>query len=713
MDLMLTHILRKMKKILDFFQGSQVALLPLLIICLPSIYHVIKMLPAAVVMDVEDEVVLFFDDFTQMRSGLISTDQGAHSEYHFTEACHPVGNWQVSSFYHDRESVRAWKVFSHEGERVMAQVTNYTLRFTHPMVVAGDSLWHNYSVDLRLATPDTAQAGIAIRYQNSRRYYFVGAHRGRVVIKKVDHAHALHQPNEYVLASTTFQPPTSGFYRLKIEVEEHQIKVVLPNGESLIAEDDQYVRGRIALLADGPTYYSSIRVSCTQEESATLEKRRQEVLAVESILQQSNPTFRLHKKISIQGFGVGRNLRFGDLDNDGTLDILVGQVVHHGPQDAFSELSCLTAMTLEGQQLWRIGKPDSWKNHLTNDVAFQIHDLDGDGRTEVVYCRNQEIIVADGATGETKYKAMTPYASLNAFDRRRALDPPNRILGDCIFFADFRGKGRDQDIIIKDRYKQYWALNERLEVMWTGSCKTGHYPYAMDVDSDGKDELAIGYTLLDDDGSVIWSLDDVVTDHADGIAIVPLKMGELKVLCAASDEGMFFADLKGKILKHHYVGHAQNPIVANLRDDLPGLESLSINFWGNQGIINLYDAEGTPYKEFEPAQHGSMCLPVNWNGGSEEFFLLSANVEQGGLFDGYGRRAVRFPDDGHPDLCNAVMDIVGDARDEIVVWDTKEVWVYTQHDNPMKQEVYQPVRSPLYNYSNYQTTVSLPPEYVH
>ncbi|MBK8503506.1 MAG: hypothetical protein IPL46_15600 [Saprospiraceae bacterium] len=658
------------------------------------------------------EIVLLDDDFTGMPSGLLSTDQGAHTEYHFTEACRPIGNWQISSFYHDRESARAWKVFTHNQQRVLAQVTHYTNRFTHPMIVAGDSLWQNYRVELNLATPDTAQAGIAVRYQNSRCYYFVGVRQGNLIIKKVNHAHALYQPTETILASTVFEAPPTEFYQLMIEVEQDKIVVQLPNGEALTAKDPDFKKGKVALLADGPAYFSSIKVTCSEEESQAFNKRKLQVFNDESGLQQSNPAFKLYKKFSIQGFGVGRNLRFGDLNNDGVLDVLVGQVVHHGPQDAFTELSCLTAMTLDGEQLWRIGKPDSWKNHLTNDVAFQIHDLDGDGLTEVIYCQNQQIIVADGATGVIKYQVATPLSNLQVMDRLRALDPPDRILGDCIFFADFRGIGRDQDMLIKDRYKNYWVLNDKLELMWSGSCKTGHYPYAHDIDQDGKDELAIGYTLLDDDGTLLWTLDDQITDHADGIAIVPLKKDHLTILCAASDEGMFFTNLEGKILRHYYIGHAQNPIVANLRDDLPGLESLSINFWGNQGIINLYNSDGERYKEFEPVQHGSMCFPVNWNGSSEEFFLLSANVEQGGLYDGWGRRAVRFPDDGHPDLCNAVMDIMGDARDEIVVWDTKEVWVYTQDDNPKPQKVYQPVRSPLYNYSNYQTTVSLPPDYV-
>ena len=71
-------------------------------------------------------------------------------------------------------------------------------------------------------------------------------------------------------------------------------------------------------------------------------------------------------------------------------------------------------------------------------------------------------------------------------------------------------------------------------------------------------------------------------------------------------------------------------------------------------------------------------------------------------------RVVMFPDDGHPDLAAAVRDLTGDARDEIVLWDQERVWIYTQ-DGPFHGDrIYQPVRNPTYNDSNYRASVSLP-----
>jgi rhamnogalacturonan endolyase len=101
-------------------------------------------------------------------------------------------------------------------------------------------------------------------------------------------------------------------------------------------------------------------------------------------------------------------------------------------------------------------------------------------------------------------------------------------------------------------------------------------------------------------------------------------------------------------------------------------------------------------------------LPVNWRGDGQEFVLLSGSARHGGLIDGHLQRAVVFPDDGHPDLACYALDLTGDGRDEVVLWDEKSVWIYTQ-DRPFTgNKMYAPIRNPHYNFSNYSCIVSLP-----
>ncbi|MHC4172255.1 MAG: hypothetical protein ACYTBX_00655 [Planctomycetota bacterium] len=656
-------------------------------------------------------VVLLEDDFDTLRPGMFSAGViGAHAEYHYMPETAPQGNWVVSCFTSGTPEQRAWWVIEEDGDAMLSQTIYYKRKHSHPMVCTvaqGSEFWRDYTVSVRFCPQsDKGQSGVSFRYRNDRCYYFFGVKGRKAILKVIKHGVAHRKPYEKMLAEQQCAWKPGEFVTATIHIEGSRIRAELGNSVVLEAEDSTFAEGKVALTADVPAKFSSVKVTASAEEMKRVEKHVAAKEKEEAKLQAANPKPVVWKKFSIVEYGVGRNLRFGDLDGDGEIDILFGQVIHHGRKDRNSELSCVTAVNLDGKVLWQKGKPDPWKNHLTNDVGFQVHDIDGDGRNDAVYCMNQEIIAADGATGRVKYRKPTPLKPPGDHGEHNIFP---RILGDSLFFCDLRGLGQDRDIIFKDRYRHIWAMNDRFEVMWMGECTTGHYPFAYDIDNDGKDEVAIGYSMFDDDGTKLWSLDGKMEDHADGVAVVKFKKGaEPTLFCAASDAGAFFTDLKGNVLKRHFFGHVQNPAVANFRDDLPGLEIVSINFWGNQGIIHYFDSDGELYYDFEPVQHGSMCLPINWTGKSEEFFVLSPDVTEGGMYDGRGRRVVQFPADGHPYQCNAVLDATGDCRDEVVVWDPYELWVYTQDNNPKQGRLYKPVRNPLYNYSNYQATVSLP-----
>ncbi len=626
--------------------------------------------PADAVGKVESKNVTLLDDgFDRLSPGNLFGVVGAHAEYHYVRETEPKAGWSVSAFTSSPASQLAWKVIRENEDAVLAQTYRNKSKHTHPLVTTGDPLWTDYTVSVRFAPDDDkGRSGVTFRMHNDRNYYFFGVEGERAVLLRVQDATAFRTPAEMVLAEQTFAWKPGKYFDAVVTARGARITASMNDTLTLVAEDDSFPRGGIGLMSDPPARYTHVTVTTNDASFEALQQEKHAREAEEQRLQAENPKPVLWKSVTTRDFGVGRNLRFGDLNGDGQIDVLIGQVLHHGPKDRNSELSCLTAMTFDGDMLWQIGEPDPWKDNLTNDVGFQIHDLDGDGTNEVVYCMNMEIVVADGATGKTKYKQPTP---LMPAPTPEPYNKFPRILGDSIYFCDLRGVGRASDIILKDRYLNFWALTDRLEVEWQGACNTGHYPFAYDIDGDGKQELAIGYSLYAPDGRVLWTLDDTMHDHADGVAIVRYNGPDdsPRVMCAASDEGMFFVDTQGNVIKHHYLGHVQNPAVANFRDDLPGLETVSINFWGNQGIIHFYDANGDVYYDFEPVQHGSMCLPINWTGRDEEFFVLSPNVTYGGMYDGRGRRVVRFPADGHPDMCNAVLDITGDCRDEVVVWD--------------------------------------------
>jgi hypothetical protein len=423
-------------------------------------------------------------------------------------------------------------------------------------------------------------------------------------------------------------------------------------------------------------------------------------------LRAGNPQPKLWKKFEISKYGAGRNVRFGDLDGDGVPDMLIGQNVRKASKNSFDHISCLTAVTFDGKVLWQVGRPDPYNDVLANDTPFQIYDIDGDGKNEVVMVKDFKIQILDGRTGKLKQWVWMPKAPEDNDERPYELE-----VGDSIYFFNGDGGKRARHILVKDRYRTFWVYNNDLKLLWTGQCSSGHFPFSFDIDGDKREEVMIGYSLFTPDGKMLWSRDKELKQHSDAVAVGNYTgdpKAPLRVYSWASDEGFVVLDLQGNILKRQRIGHTQSPAIGKFRPDLPGLQLMCVNFWRNPGIITLMDAAGEILAQDEPIHSGSPMLPVNWRGDGQEFVFLSANVQDGGMIDGHLRRVVMFPNDGHPDLAAAVLDVTGDERDEIVLWDQKRVWVYTQ-DRPFTgNKIYAPVRNPDWNDSNYRTAISLP-----
>ena len=651
---------------------------------------------------------LFHDDFSHFPTGWLTNPVGmlnaAIQEYHYLpNRGVPLGKWENAICHLD-----AWIVGDEDGESYLEQqLMPGSSQFEKAIFLTGDPEWSDYAVEALvrpLALGNTA--GVVFRYHTNRHYYLFALDNGKARL-------ALHLPIEdefrvpkfQELGSVAFSYDTRSYYRLRVENNGLRIRCSVDGRPILAAADSEILKGKAGVTASGPARFRDFHVEASDEAVRNIESRIRARETELARLRADNPQPKLWKKFETPGFGAGRNVRFGDLDGDGQIDMLIAQNVPHVKGDGFDAISCLTAVNLDGKVLWQIGRPDPRNGLLTNDTPFQIHDVDGDGRNEVVLVKDFKLQILDGRTGEVKQWTWMPPAPPS---KER---PYELVNGDSIAFVNFSGDKGRHEILVKDRYEHFWIYNNRLELLWKGEGQTGHYPYPADLDGGGRDEMAIGYALWDHRGHQLWSHDRDLRDHADGIMAGNLSddpKAAPRVYASGSDEGFLMFDIRGNILKHVRAGHMQSPSVGKYRMDVPGLQYVTVNFWKNPGIITLFDWDGNILEQQEPIHTGSPMLPVNWRGDGQEFILLSGNVTEGGMVDGHLRRVVMFPDDGHPDLAANVLDVTGDARDEIVLWDQQRVWIYTQ-DRPFHgARIYKPVRNPDYNESNYRTNVSLP-----
>ncbi len=664
-----------------------------------------------------NSITLFEEDFSSFSLGPLPYDpeHSAMGEYHHYPSPGYSGSWYDPIVNYNYKGP-SWIITKPhmDGKAILEQMRVQPMgdRAALPTLAAGEKDWRDYelTVSLRPLTR-TFASGILFRYQTSMMHYALFLVEGGVELHRVE------KYERTLLGSVKADWDCDTYQELSVKARGDRFVCSLNGTPVLDVTDGRYEEGGIALSSCMPAQYARVAVTADGASHDAWKRKRSREEEETRRLGGELPRPVLWKKIDLADFGAGRQIRFGHLKGGSEMFFVICQHQRRVYKDRYPFISCMTAVSVDsGEVLWQIGEPrdDEDVIQLTTDLPFQIYDIDGDGIDEVIASWDFTLKILDGRTGQVKKEIPTP---LNREDPQKlcgiefGIHATNRLNVDAIRIVNVSGRERPSDILIKDRYARLWVYDGDLNLKWSFTHNnTGHFPYAFDFDGDGKDEIFSCYNLISPEGKRLWSL-PIEQDHTDEIVIGKFdgKGGEDRIAIVSGWEGFMLVDPRGNILRRDINGHGQRISVGNYCPEREGLEICTTTFWGNQGIIYLHDCEGNEIWHREFPGNGNMITPVNWDGSGRDLILLNGSRDLGGLMDGEGRIPVRFPDDGHPDLCAEVLDLTGDGREEIILWDRNRLWIYTQ-DRPAAAggPVYSPEKYPLYNGSNYRGEFSFP-----
>ncbi len=409
---------------------------------------------------------------------------------------------------------------------------------------------------------------------------------------------------------------------------------------------------------------------------------------------EAPPNLRLVSNIDVKDFGA-ETARLGDLDGDGLIDLLLVQSVV-----LTREITCLTALTIEGKVLWQTGKASGDNGRIYADLPVQIYDWDGDGKNDVLYVRQARYLEPtwDGKSPRERADRYEGQATMVVLDGATGVEKRTFALpaaaDDCFIFADFAGRGRREDLVVKDRYWNMWGVSHAGQVLWHYQGSTGHFPALCDVNNDGREEVFVGYALVDHDGKVLFQ-NDAKGAHQDACWTMRMPDGQWRLYFG--NTGMHCLRPDGTPLWEKPMGEAQHVIAGRFRADSPLQLAImdrtpvphhrDANAWG---ILYLYDLDGHEIwqRKQEQGTWATAIEPVNWSGPAQPMCVLAYNRGPGQpavLFDGQGRIAETLPMQYQPYRSPAErqegfyalpVDLWGDCRDEIILFGARGVCIY-------------------------------------
>lgn len=405
----------------------------------------------------------------------------------------------------------------------------------------------------------------------------------------------------------------------------------------------------------------------------------------------------------------------GDLDNDGRVDFLL---CRQGPQ---TTPGYLIAIDHDGRELWSRGDssiakhmPDGmYKEPALRGIAF-VFDVDQDGRSEVVTEFWEQgkpmLYVLDGETGEVKQGRESPFDLEVRGGKRSRCHPIGRI-------ACLQGKNGPPAIVLKYEASgrvptHAVALDAELKTIWHVEAKNtaiAHLPSVGDVDDDDNDEIILGTTLVDDDGSILW--DKQALNHADCTAVFqPTAKADNAILISICNTGPAFC-LSGtgdviweKTTKE--VSHGQGVWAGNFIDEVPGAEVIILKSGHRGDFVTVRGTDGSQLAAFQHRREfqGYPDFPcvVNWKSRQTQSLWIPIDrclVDgRGNVVADLGTHEDRVRDrlqwgttKSHVATQAFAVDLCGDERDELVLYQPyngQSIMIFTQPNSDGQQKPY-------------------------
>ena len=386
----------------------------------------------------------------------------------------------------------------------------------------------------------------------------------------------------------------------------------------------------------------------------------------------------------------------GDLDGDGRYDFVLkhpsGRVLLYDDYTKWNrspDTYKIDAFTADGKHLWRrdLGWGIEHRNWLSPII---VHDLNGDGRAEVVAKvadgdpRNERgrvvagpewFAVWDGLAGKEITRVAWP--------ARAGFDCYNFVSRNQLAVAYLDGRTPCL-IVLRGTYglmkvEAYELVGSQLRPLWK-FCNSNapsqywgqgaHFTQCVDVDGDGRDEVALGSMVLDDTGVPLWSTGK---GHPDGLFIGdidPIRPGlEMYNYVELRNQtgGMILVDAAtGKLLWELQVptSHVHGGLCADLDPTALGLECFGVDkkpIDGKEQIVGswLRTAAGEPLET--PTDWGFGKPTIYWDADLQKELITGRSIHKYENTSQWPIPAYRF----------VPVDLLGDWREELLEFTEK------------------------------------------